>query len=395
MAGQTFFEAMGIAGLEKIHSQMIVWIINNEELTVQTKKEILKGLFPKVALDEQLGNNDLYGMTEFNDGKSIDIILRAGEQLFIIENKVTSSQHDDQLKEYEKIVEDNRNMNEEKKNGFFKGINKPEQVHYAFLSLIPEDPKGVDKTWIKISYKTWHSILDKNWGQLSKELSERNRYIMEDYRDSLNNMVIHTGSFLDGNPNSYKNVFLKPSKKDKFFQLRSGEYSPKKAEEYIAQQNMETIMQKAFFIKVVKAMNLEKDDLCKYAETYANALCDIVHLLPKDQDGNEYAIGIQFQNDTMKIFYRHYHEKESKKSKKADLPSTIIEQFEKIAVERRYKINKARTREWCSVSKKLPHKYSELTFNENRDMLQASYNEAVDIIDSYFSSLFSASNWHK
>lgn len=400
MTQQTFFESMSIAGLEKIHTQMINWIINNNEISSNIRISVLNALFDtQIKLDAL----PIYGMTEFTNKKSIDFLARVDSHLFILENKVNSSQHDNQLDEYSAIIK--KNMEESKKNAsqysFFKSVH---EIHYAFLTLIGELPTSeTHSKWKSITYTQWKKAIDYHWSVMKKQLSPRNQAIMEDYRETLCKMVKFTKLFVNENecpnPKDYPHILFasKKQKHEKFFLLTDNNYYANETERYIAQQNMETMMQKAFFRKIAKDLHLPKEIMYDIQETHGSALLQITSKILTDKNGIEYAVGIQFQNETAKINYRHKNLNNYKKSQ-GPVPERIKKIFTTISKkekEFKFKINNGTTKKYISISCPLSEKVAEMNYQETLNIFKKTYKKFSDIIDKYFARIEADSYWRK
>jgi len=93
-----FFEFIAAADSEKVHSQTIGWIFskNCNVFEPNEKSEILNALLnQKSKKNEDLTPEKV--LVEFND---IDILIETKKCLIVIENKIKSSQHSNQLFKY-------------------------------------------------------------------------------------------------------------------------------------------------------------------------------------------------------------------------------------------------------------------------------------------------------
>lgn len=192
---QTFFESMGIAGLEKIHTQFIEWIMNNNTLKNDFKLRLLQDLIGK-KLQYSPDDVKIYALTEF---ESIDLLIRVGDSLIILENKLTSSQHDNQLKRYEQTVFEHQNKKE--KNDFFINLDNS-KIHYILLELI--DEKAESDKWSCVSYKNWCQIICKS--TIDIEMGDTERLMINDYITTLKRMVEAIETVLSS-PCEHQNIF--------------------------------------------------------------------------------------------------------------------------------------------------------------------------------------------
>lgn len=154
---------------------------------------------------------------------------------------------------------------------------------------------------------------------------------------------------------------------------------------------METIVQKALFYKLVNAMNIKGE--VNIEETHGGALIQIKHKILQGSDNEEYMVGIQFQDDTAKINYRHLDLKAYKSSSKKNIPRSVKDFFETISEDGT--INEGRTKEYYSTSIKMPHNYYTLSFNDACNMYKAVYDKCVSLIDKHIHILEDNPNWHE
>lgn len=110
------FDVLKISSAEIRHSNMLAWLLDPNENHGYGDK-ILAGLFQKVVNNDSAGKYDvcsllLMDLDEFEvarEWKNIDILLTSNKEktVIVIENKIWSGEHDDQLKRYRQIVEKN------------------------------------------------------------------------------------------------------------------------------------------------------------------------------------------------------------------------------------------------------------------------------------------------
>ena len=99
----SFFESLAIADQERIHSQMIAWMltpaVDGAPLNAQQRRQLLSDAFGfSVAVPVC---DELVVMTEVS---SIDIVVFAGADLLVVENKLKSRQSPGQLLRYDAAV---------------------------------------------------------------------------------------------------------------------------------------------------------------------------------------------------------------------------------------------------------------------------------------------------
>ena len=154
----SFFEIIWISDKERIHSSMIGWMLSNE-CNVLTD-DIKKGFFKSV-----LGiKTENFKIDEvINEYKKVDIYIKTDKFNVLIENKLKSTQHSNQLAKYNKT---------------FNLIDE-ENYHPFLLSLIEEEPE--QSNWKTITYNKvlsyFKQFVDDFKGE-EKEIIYLNDYLL-------------------------------------------------------------------------------------------------------------------------------------------------------------------------------------------------------------------------
>jgi len=271
---QTFFEAIGVTSMEKIHSAMIAWIFsdNCDAISNPDKSNILNTIF-------EVENNPIYkkldARTEL-DG--IDIVIQSDINTFIIENKLKSKQQKNQLEKYEKVAS--------KKNW-------PDK-HFGFITLIGEKPES--ENWKNLIYDEFLDQLNK----LTNIESNTDGIILNEYIRSLNNLIDIKNRFLK-NHLEYELVF------------RNGRIAKSKKNDsvdYISINQLETLFQKFFLIDL--AYELQSlpafSMMIKYEIREFGGQADLCYTIASDittgyKDLNRKSVNFtfEFQDGTFKI----------------------------------------------------------------------------------------------
>lgn len=324
---RTFFEYLGIASIEKIHSQIIKWILSkdNNAILDSQKSKIIELLF------EEKGFHIDEIHTEY---ESIDILIKSSETVICIENKLKSSQHSNQLEKYEKIILEKYNKIKRK---------------FFYLTLIGESSK-LD-TWKNITYNQLHEVLSEIPIQ-----SNTNGVILKEYIKTLSNFKYIVNDFLK-NPEDYPNVFLSGStKKSQKNQLLD---NPKM--NFISNNQLETIFQKMYFKSVANFLNLEHYYI---NETRGNAILGVVIEHKFEFKGKEYNLGFDFQKGAFKTFCTttNYYN-----SKPQDIPDEIVNIIKSLKNKKDYgysRFNKPRTKAQYSLTKRTPHSFHKMKIQQ-------------------------------
>ena len=320
---KSFFEYLGIAHVEKIHSQFLAWIISPDCFAIdkEQKEKFLKEVF-------QLKNNS--NITRiYTERDDIDILIETNNEIIIIENKIKSSQHSNQLNRYKELCE--------------KDFPNTPKFFY-FLTLIGETTD--DETWSRISYNRIYSCLI----QLHLQLNECHSMIVTEYISYIKRLTEIVDDFIQ-NVKTYDMVFKdgKKKKKDKI-DFRYGNDN----ETFIAFNQLETILQKSYLALLVEKVQTAKGII---SDTRGVALVNFP--LKNDIEYAEMTFGtaIQLQQDTIKFSFavRDNYSKSDKKWIENAIPKMkLLSTNNKVDY---HKCNEPKTKAYVSISKKLKQHY--------------------------------------
>ncbi len=177
------FDILSIKTNEIRHSNFLAWLLNPNEthgLGEYFLRKIIQSTIKNSPDYEQISLFDLDRMDlddalVFREDNRIDLLVVShnNKMILIIENKVYSKEHDDQLERYSEDV----------------GERYPDyRVLKAYLTLFGDTPEeGED--WSPISYEFIHGIL-KTVLQ-NRELSNRCRIYIEDYLTVLGELLMN------------------------------------------------------------------------------------------------------------------------------------------------------------------------------------------------------------
>lgn len=312
---RTFFEYLGIADMEKIHSQILQWILSedNKSLNSNQKNKLIEIFF---EIQD-------FKITEIiTEYEKIDILIKSSNSVICIENKLKSSQHSNQLEKYKKSIKNK-----------YGEINS----HFFFLTLIDEN--SFDKEWKNISYNKLLSSL------LKLEIKENtDGLILIEYIKTLENFTKIIKDFLE-NPAEYNNVFVDGSKTK---HQKKKEVKSEK-QKFISDNQLETIFQKMYFKKVADILDLKDYYI---VETHGNAILGVPIKTNIILNEKPFNFGFDYQNGTFKTMCisSNYENSNSK-----DIPLEIPELFERIKNNVKYgyeKVNKPRTKAQYSLTKR-------------------------------------------
>jgi hypothetical protein len=326
---KSFFEYIGLADVERVHSQILSWLLSKdcEAFDSIEKTKFLKNIFG-------INENIIEIQTERD---KIDILITTQNNVIVIENKLKSSQHSNQLIKYK---------------DYCKNTFPNHKVHYFFLTLINE--KTDDNEWNPITY----SLILKKIKELT--LNKNNHgLILNEYLIFLDKLVCAVEDF-NLNYLNYKMVFLdgKKKKQDKI----CNDYETNNYEWFIASNQLETIFQKMFLNKFANELKIDNFYI---TETRGDALINFTLDDKIAYNSRCYSTFIQLQNDTIKFAFAisgiDYMTSEK------DWVKDIIPKMEEIRDSNEFNysnLNKPRSKAYISISKKMNPKYWEFNIED-------------------------------
>lgn len=312
----SIFDELMLSGAERIHTQLLVWLINLEEQVFPEKIDFLRRLFS--TTDQDFANTEAV-----SEIMRIDLVIKSEKVWYFLENKLTSSEHSDQTERYSKSIEE-----------ITKGLNVT--VRKYFLTLIGEKPKSSE--WNVITYESLLNCLDKVL--LNPKRNEN--VILQEYKTTLNNLVNAYSNFISKHK-EFPSVFTNGSKTKLAKLLEKGTFK-NETERYISKYQLETIFQKGFLNEVMKDIPFQNIEI---AETNGIAYAQInIMEFPR------YNLGIQLQQNSLKI---NLMSKDYWNSIPEDLKEEAKERFihtfqNNMGYNR---VNLGKSRAYISVSKKL------------------------------------------
>lgn len=321
---KNFFNAIGVADMEKVHSAMIAWILDdandNNSLDGNFKTFPLKQR--SMLLCKMFGLNEIEFKTihTYVEWKDIDIMIKTTdscdkEEIWVIENKLKSQEHMSKINEETKDKQSKRIWQTEK---YVRVVNADEQYkdkiqHYMLLSLGGDKAKCSDDhhKWSSYTYKQLVEVLDIIFQ------AESDSYpLIEEYKNSIKDLVLKLKTFLD-RPADFRHVFQTKMTKDQKVKSLATNNNLDENEHYIIENGLETIFQKQWLKKMVSiAVDLKKDEAL-LKKLYDNMVIDedrgiaefdytIATLDEKERNKDgDLELQVQFQNGTFKVVVIH------------------------------------------------------------------------------------------
>lgn len=319
---QGFFEFISAASNEKVHSQTLAWIFskNCTAFTAEVKGELLCELVGDCKDDPQ-NYIPLKSIAEIED---IDLFIECANVCIIIENKIKSSQHSNQLYKYQYFttidevqkksildewvnnafphltcseLNDKKNKLRDKyslqKYPAFKQLLKSKAPKYLYLNLIKEPVEG---NWKNITYETVFNVFENYYtNKLSIEANTGDSHILKDYLACIGRLQQSVNYFKDKKNQTIREHVIMTGKASKITLLDNElnsynqvtENNEENIEDFIKKNQLETILQKQFYLEILQNIPPLKFSAMttNIAESHGNALL------------NFNFVGIEFKED--------------------------------------------------------------------------------------------------
>lgn len=294
-----FFDAIGIADMEKVHSAVIGWMLscNCSAFNITAKSKLLKDIFQVKDDQEQFDSIEVYV-----EWRNIDILIMTKNKCWVIENKIKSSQHSDQLNRYAKILNCQKLMSPRQ---FQKCLENPKSFEtknlkdnpykdyekaYCFLTLIDEKPiTDEDKVeWKNTHYSQLSDYIKNALNQAGNDCKDV--IIIKEYLECITRLSSTLNKFID-NHTLYPNVFEDGKKRKEEKENKTNE-----EQQYICKNGLETIFQKCFLSSLIPKTRFHKLSRFKISETHGTAHVDFIY-----SPIQNVTFQIQFQDGTFKI----------------------------------------------------------------------------------------------
>ena len=296
-----FFNAIGVADMEKVHSAMIAWILDdkNDSTMPGANTGSLFSTFDRDNRSDLLC--DIFGeprkkfvsIETFVEWNNIDILILTKDQngqkeRWVIENKLKSPEHVSNVKGNTPIWQTQK---------YTKTITNTfgdKGNHYLLLSLTGNSAKSPNGNWIAKKYEDLRNILSSYRTSASP--------IIEEYYNAIDELCNVLKDFL----NNYSNYPIAISSKTKNSEKSKVLLTSKNTDEkYVIENSLETIFQKCLLIE---QMSLYQGTCFRLPytidETHGNALLDIERgKLEGVVNGcqQKYYVQFEFQNGSFKV----------------------------------------------------------------------------------------------
>lgn len=264
------FEYLMAAAMEKVHSQALGWIFSLHSSAPDDQQESIGTHLLKKIIGLEGENISIETVTvEYNH---FDILIewrRNGRGCtLLIENKIKSSEHSNQLSRY---VEDMKEL-VDKDSNFRQYYPYQQERHYYFLlQLINE--KKLDDPWQQLTYLKLSNYLRDALQDDQVSIKESARSMLEEYQNCIARLSDTIDQFLK-TPAKFAFVFSEGKTRKLMGSRRLNQNQPFSIEDYIKANQLETILQKAFYFRL-----MQEDVLANYeyhiGESHGTAILDL------------------------------------------------------------------------------------------------------------------------
>lgn len=179
------FSSLGIINQEVRHSNFLAWLLDpnethnlSEYFTTTFLKQVVKNNpmpVSEISLVD-VDTLDLSGMQVYREWNNIDVFMVDDEHklVCVIENKVDSKEHSNQLKRYRELVEDS-----------FPDYRKL----FVFLTVYGESPETED-TYTRVSYKEVSELITRLIERKGSQLSDEVNVFIRHYNEMIKRYIM-------------------------------------------------------------------------------------------------------------------------------------------------------------------------------------------------------------
>lgn len=286
-----FLESIFLADMEKVHSQIISFVFSDMCTCISKKSKLalLESLFDI----SQLTTNKIDSYTEYSN---IDILIVTDFYVFVIENKLKSNQHSDQLNVYQDKINNDPRFNNRR-------------LCFGFLTYIHEQANDNHDVWINISYEHYYTLLNS----IKIKCFDYYTPFIKDYLNYLHKLTSCIALF-DSNHRDFPNVFtdVGMSKFDKRNKAIQNNYTGYQL--FISHNNLEKILDFRFFKKHIEnAIDLNNSNLSYNLSNSGNSGVPTYHInfperytFPDAVDNTnliQYRFGFQYDGRLIKFCF--------------------------------------------------------------------------------------------
>jgi hypothetical protein len=348
---RTLFEMLGIADQERIHTQMIAWLLtpNDSPLCKESRQKLYQTIFGVNA-------QDIENITPSTELKNLDlamIIIRPNSEkpqlIAVLENKFKSSQSQDQLSKYNESIKEFKE--------YFEVLTGDQGFRKVFLSFSYENPDNNE--WLKKDYIEILNTLN--------EIKCDNQYFI-DYKCFLQKLVKYRDEFTK-NHKEYSQIFKGSGQKEQNRILNPISSDSKDLEKFVSKNKLERLFVQILYRKITSGYNAIIE------ETRGRGLIQIYFYQIKFLNSDEWCMcGFQIQGSSKKINIR------KKNYKGGSIDNNILKKLNNFFGKKDLSNNPPRSEDSSYVSwsrrKKGEFNIIEEDFNQCKDFVRREFKDA-------------------
>lgn len=182
------FDVLKLSRAEIRHSNMLSWLLNpseNHGLNDLFLRNLIKVIIQNNSYSDinpiELLTVDFSDLQVLREWENIDIFLSSKEYVIVIENKIDSQEHDNQLQKYKKIVDERY---------------KKQKKLYLYLTpsgIAPSD----DENWLIVTYSDILEALQISFDLNQNELPPGPKMLIQDYINLLRSKIVEDPKLIE------------------------------------------------------------------------------------------------------------------------------------------------------------------------------------------------------
>jgi hypothetical protein len=304
----TFFDFLSVAQPERMHNQMLIWLLSPEcEAFTHTQKI---QVFNRLSGLNAVADNDITFIKQYDQSwrsfVNQDIVMRVGENVCVLDNRLRHPLHSDRLKDYHAVLESINDKAVPHTASFLTA------QHYSFCYLTVCENSPIEVGWRVVRYADLLALLQS----LSTAALPQHPHtiIVAEYLDTLTQFVSAAHLFLT-EPECRREAILladelyQNGEQDRYGALAPMRISLRSAADYCVAQSFFPLLTKAAWFDVWSGLQAEYDAVQmlalqsgEFEPSSLHLICGTLWLL--DQDGaeeHEFKCIIRFDNTQLYV----------------------------------------------------------------------------------------------
>lgn len=304
----TFFDFLSVAQPERIHNQMLIWLLSPECEAITHTQKIQ--VFNRLSGVNATADNDITYIKQYDQSwrsfVNQDIVMRVGENICVLDNRLRHPLHSDRLNDYQAVLESSSDKAALHTTSFLTA------QHYSFCYLTVCENPPIEEGWRVVRYAELLALLQS----LSTAALPQypHTIIVAEYLHTLTQFVSAAHSFLT-EPECRREAILladelyQSSEQDRYGALAPMRIPLRSAADYCVAQSFFPLLTKAAWFDVWSGLQAEYDTVQmlalqfgEFEPSYLHLICGTLLLL--DQDGaeeHEFQCIIRFDNTQLYV----------------------------------------------------------------------------------------------